>query len=119
MFCRRTILSASVEDVGSNILLVRSSQRSFSTPNESFVLGESGGDVSNTSSGSLTGTLLTGRTYRFGYGAELGFSYDPSPSELAVASGFVTLTLVPEPSTASLAGLGMLALAAIGRCRRR
>lgn len=33
-------------------------------------------------------------------------------------SGPYTLTLVPEPSTASLAGLGLLALGAIGRRKR-
>jgi hypothetical protein len=88
--------------------------QSNSTPNESFVLGVAGGDFSNNVYGPLTGTLVAGHVYEWGFNAVIctfcRAVSNPSATG-ATASGFVSLSFVPEPSTALLMGLGLAGLA--------
>lgn len=91
-------------------IVFNNSQLSHSTPNEHFVLGEQGGDFDNILVGTMTGTLLPGRSYRLQYYSRL--LDEPSPSlQTATATGFYRLAIVPEPSAAILIALGMLGLA--------
>jgi hypothetical protein len=107
---RVTLLSADLTDYTSGDSLFGSVQRSLSTPNESFTLGKTEGDDINTRTGSLTGTLIGGDHYRFAYKASVGAPFLASTSG-ATATGFVSLTFVPEPTTALLLATGLVGLA--------
>ena len=87
-------------------------QQSRATPNESFTLGGTGGDFSNSTFGSLTGTLIAGHDYEFNYYVMIHTSSTASPSG-ATASGNLSLSFsaIPEPSTGLLMVLGLVALA--------
>lgn len=90
-------------------LIFENSQFSNATPNEQFVLGRQEGDANNTLLGSLTGTLLPNRTYRFEYFSRL-FD-EPRPSyQTATATGFYSLVIIPEPTTGVLMMLGVAGL---------
>lgn len=84
-------------------------QESFATPHETFALGLEGGDSRNRVEGSLTGTLLPGRTYEFSWMVAL-YNYPEESTSPASATGSASLAFVPEPApglllTASLLGL--------------
>jgi len=64
---RHVNLDALLLDLTTNQTLLNSHQRSIATPNESFTLGEMGGDTENTFTGSLTGNLVVGHQYKFTY----------------------------------------------------
>jgi PEP-CTERM motif len=109
---RRILFSVGLTE-GLRTQVFYSQQVSDQTPNESFVLGGPGGDIGsdeNFVEGSAVGTLIAGRIYRFDYDASLHVSPDAT-TEPATATGFVNLVFVPEPSTAALMALGMIALA--------
>lgn len=106
------------------LFLLKNRQTSDATPNESFTLGQAGGDYRNTNEGSLTGTLLAGVEY--GLIIEFEAFYDhqyplPEPPEYSDAtfSGNVSLSFsaIPEPTTASLLALGLVGIAAVRRRR--
>jgi hypothetical protein len=99
--------------------LFNNGQQSQSTPNETFVVGEAGGDLSNGLGGSLTGLLVGGETYQLRF--QIGLQNFPAPAgDAATASGNILLSLtpIPEPTTAVLVGLGLIGLAATTRRRR-
>ena len=91
----------------------RSYQESRSTPNEGFSVGLLEGDYGNgpvgdVGSNSATGTLVAGHVYGFYWDATL-FAHEPAPSP-ASATGFFSLTIVPEPGTRALLALGLAVL---------
>jgi hypothetical protein len=90
-------------------------QLSDSTPDQQFILGATDGDLNNSLEGTLSGFLVPGRVYRLEYSSRLIDA--PTPSlQTATASGFYSLRIIPEPSTALLMGLG---LATLGARKRR
>ena len=103
-------LYAQIYDTTTSTQIYRSDQESFSTSNESFVLGGSGGDTNNFSFGSPAGTLIGGHTYFVYFDAGI-VAYPTESSVQADASGYVTLAFVPEPNTAALVIAGLLGLA--------
>lgn len=111
---RRVFLEVTLRDVTNATNLFYNKQESYSTVDESFTLGGAGGDLDNQSTGSLTGTLLPGNEYLFDYSVLIQ-AYPQPAGDAATATGNVTLTLVPEPSTALLFSGGLLLL---GTCRR-
>ena len=91
-----------------------SEQESNATPDESLTLGQSGGDYFNVSAGSPTGQLIGGHEYYFFVAATI-YSWPTSGTNYAHAGGSVTLSFVPEPSTATLLGAGLAGIAAARR----
>jgi len=92
-----------------NSFVFESWQRSVSTPNESFTLGQSGGDESNTSSGSLAGTLIAGHHYEFYISAYVSSRISPSTTP-ATASGVLSLHLSQAPEVPSSTPVGIALL---------
>ena len=108
-------LLAKLTNVTTSGLVFNMDQQSNATANESFTLGDSGGDLVNTTVGSLSGVLLAGQNYRFDFTALLQASPTASTSS-ATAAGSLTLNFtanpppIPEPGTALLTGLGLVVL---------
>ncbi len=96
---RRVRLWTFLEDITSfPFFLFESKQVSETTPNESFTVGSSDGDASNELSGSSTGTLLAGHSYRFFAEASLeGYPYIPRTTG-AVGTGNLSISFSPEAS---------------------
>jgi hypothetical protein len=95
-------------------VLFTNTQESRTTSNESFLLGQTGGDFENGLYGPTTGTLLLpGVNYLLEVEAFVDGLSGGSP---ALASGNVTLRFIPEPSTAVLLVFGLVVLT--GRRRR-
>lgn len=111
---RELQLSLSLYDWDLGAFVFKSFQYSQTTVNESFTLGGSGGDYGNENFGSLLGTLLAGHNYQLNYGVSLRtISIDPTGT--ATAAGYLSFALVPEPSTALLIGMGLVAMSAARR----
>jgi hypothetical protein len=115
---RTVILESQIYDLTTSSFVYLDHQDSRRTANESFTLGDGGGDFDNVLSGSLTGTLVAGHDYRFFYQAMID-AYPVGLNYSATATGFVSLSFVPVPesSTGTLVGIGMVALAS-RRARR-
>lgn len=110
---REIQLSAWLVDLTAGADLFTNRQNSTATADESFRLGEEGGDAANALSGARTGELVAGHTYRFTYMAAIGAG-EPGDTN-ASAAGSIHLVFVPEAET----GLQVLAgLAIIGLFRR-
>ena len=93
------------------------SQQSNSTLNESFVVGQGGGDATDFVDGSQSGTLVAGHTY------ELTYVFVINNSTLIADSGAtadgnlqMNITPIPAPGAALLAALG---LPMVGWAKRR
>ena len=106
---RRTLLYSRLHDDTAGSYVYRAEQQSYTTVNESFTLGGSGGDSYNFNSGSLTGTLIAGHNYQFHYNTFVLADTTASPSGVT-GTGNVSLTFVPEPTTALLLTLGLALL---------
>lgn len=120
----RLIFYMELTDVtGVPVNVFRNQQRSITLDSNTFTLGELEGQESaggNFLEGSLTGTLLAGRTYQLAYQFVL---QRWAANSAASADGFFELQIgdapvlgVPEPSTAMLALLGVFG---VGLIRRR
>jgi hypothetical protein len=88
---------------------------SNSTADISLELGGMPVDENDILFGSTTGTLLPGYEYELQWDYAV-YHTDNTAATGATAEGFFRLTLIPEPSTALLLGLGLAVLAA-GRRR--
>ena len=114
---RRIFLRTYLFDYTANEHLFNSEQLSDATPNEVLTLGEQGGDAFNLLEGSLTGTLAPGHDYQL-FLISFIWSQDTTTDAPATATGSVSLSFVPEPSSALLLSGGLLALA-FARARTR
>lgn len=106
---RRVKQHLRLTDVTSATTLFENIQQSDATPNESFTLGLTGGDASNTLTGSATGTLIAGQEYQLFFDAFI--QNQPTAGGSASASGFFRLSFIPEPSRAVLTLLGLCVVA--------
>jgi hypothetical protein len=96
---RRVSLLANLYDHTADEYLFFSSQDSDSTPDESFILGQSGGDYQNYSAGSLSGLLIAGHEYSFDHDASIstgGLVLSTVP-QLMGASRFSSSANLPPP----------------------
>jgi len=94
-----------------SVHLYRGRHESNATPDESFTLGQAGGDLVSEEAGSLTGTLQPGIEYELHY--YYSISNDPYvPGSAATADGMLSFTLdaVPEPTSLTLLALGAIAV---------
>lgn len=89
-------------------VVYREDHESQFTPDESFTLGVSGGDVSSVEIGDLSGSLIAGTPYRLTY-SYLIENYPFASDSAATAEGKLTFTLTPEPGTLILLAIGGLA----------
>lgn len=85
---------ASLFDQTTNQTLFSNDQFSFQTPNETFTLGQLGGDNFNQRAGSLNGALLMGHVYSWNFAAGLPEARD---GVVVTATGDFTLK-IGEPS---------------------
>lgn len=105
---REIQISAWLFDLTAGVELFQNSQQSGATANESFLLGEEGGDSFNSLSGSLVGELLAGHIYRFTYFTAIGSS--EAGDDNASAAGNIHLAVVPEPGSGTLLLVGLFAM---------
>jgi hypothetical protein len=119
---RAVILIATLFDTGLGTTVYDSQQKSSATANESFVLGGTGGDLQNVSTGSATGTLLAGHHYQFVYQGQI---YAHTDGDSASASGNISMRLspvapnpVPAPG-AAYGGAALLGALSLFKIRRR
>jgi hypothetical protein len=107
-------------DLTLNTNLFFNVQYSKSTQNEQFVLGNSGGDFSNTLVGGLTGNLIAGHNYQLNaYGQIQAYAGTDSG---ASAFGNFTLKIgtvaVPEPASLPTLGVALAATLVVHRRKR-
>lgn len=105
---RRILLRVDLVDVSAGYeggLLYLADHESNSTPDESFTLGMVGGDVISREEGALAGTLTPGNLYQLGY-HYLVENYPSGSSEAATGEGMLSFTLIPEPGSIVVLGLG-------------
>lgn len=99
------------------ITLFRNLQDSRETPDEQFVLGESGGDRSNILAGSLTGNLIKDHVYQFWAYARNRAYPDPDSGGSGVGNVTLKIGVVPEPSAIAQLGSLLLLMGAYRRGR--
>ncbi len=94
-------------------------QYSNGTNNESFVLGEQGGDTMNSLSGNLTGELLAGHFYKFGFAARSTAYPDGDGGASTTGNVALVLTAVPEPTSVALFAGGLIGIVLFTLRRKR
>jgi hypothetical protein len=104
---------------GFTTLLHRTYNSSIMTPNESFVVGQAGGDRENNVTGETIHVLVPGVPYGLDWyvGIQDGH-FDPGDIG-ATATGSYRIDFLPEPSREISLGAGLAALGAIARRRKR
>jgi len=113
----------SLTDVTLQETLFSTEQQSYHTLSQDFVAGQDGGDASNVTSGSLTGTLLAGHVYQLDhdYKAESSSRGDGGATAFgSVTLDFTSATSLADPAEAPLpstawAGVVLLGGLAFGR----
>lgn len=107
-------LAGSLFDETTSVYAFQSEQSSDLTANESFELGGTEGDLINRYQGSLTGILLPGHIYRFDYDMRISGKNIDGVMSPVTALGDIALEFspIPEPNTALLVSLGLVAIAA-------
>jgi hypothetical protein len=99
---------AQLRDVTDNNTIFNSVQVSGATLNESFTLGEEGGDLDNNLFGDISGTLLAGHTYQLEYNYFLLHNSPAAgPGATAVGDLNFNITPIPAPGAAVLAMVGL------------
>jgi hypothetical protein len=107
-------------DETAGILLFWNIQESIASEDEQFTFGQTGGDWSNTLSGSVTGSIVAGHTYLFNFESRIRGPRNGDHG--ATALGNISLTIreaaaVPEPL--SLFTWALFAISGILVTRRR
>jgi hypothetical protein len=113
----RVQLVAELWNNSANTLLHRTLLESRVSANESFVVGQSGGDFSNDVQGATTWLLAPGVQYYVNWLALIQDLRADAGDTGASASGYIEFAFVPEPSGALLLALGLAALGLSGRRR--
>jgi hypothetical protein len=94
-------------------------QESRNTPNESFTLGEQGGDTNNALIGNISGTLTTGHVYRVEYFYLVERFPAAGPGATALGDLNLNISPIPAPGAALLAMLGVPMIGWFKRRRAR
>jgi hypothetical protein len=104
---------------GYSTLLHETYNYSAMTPNESFALGQSGGDSDNFVTGGVDHVLVPGVTYALEWYAFINDGHLDPGDIGATATGFYRIDFlpVPEPPIAALLAAGCVGLGRIGRRR--
>jgi hypothetical protein len=102
---------------GYSTLLHETYNYSAMTPNESFVLGQSGGDQYNSVTGGVDHVLVPGVTYALEWYVVISDGHRDPGDIGASATGFYRIDFLPEPPMAALLAAGCVGLAWIGRRR--
>lgn len=110
-------LLAQLYDLDTSDVLFESYQRSNSTIDESFALGGTGGDLTNTLKGSSTGILLAGHEYQITWDQRTYALHGSDYGASALGHFEVVIGTVPEPTT--LAVWSLLGLTAVGISKKR
>jgi hypothetical protein len=99
-------MAVELTDITGGNTVFSNAQQSNATLNESFTLGEQGGDLTNVLSGDISGTLMAGHEYRLEY-VYLFQGFQMGPGATAVGDLNFNITPVPAPGAAVLAMLGL------------
>jgi hypothetical protein len=99
--------------------LHRTYNASVATPNESFVVGQAGGDSENAVSGGTVHVLVPGVTYALEWYVGIQDGHLDPGDNGASATGSYRIDFLPEPSSALMLGAGVAALMALARRRSR
>jgi hypothetical protein len=102
--------STVLQDANTAQVMLESTQLSYNTANETFVVGQAGGDEYNSMQGSPTGTLLAGHTYLLIYSA---YTYAQFADAGASAQGYVQLQIGGSPTSSVSDGGSMVAMLGI------
>lgn len=93
-------------DITTDQEIFRNEQTSYSTQDESFQLGETGGDANNVLTGTMTGSLLPGHTYGYRVNPLVVSWFETEVPPSATGSFDLLLTPVPEPNSLLILMLG-------------
>ena len=108
----RAVMFAELRDLTTGTVVFSNHQVSHDTTDESFALGETGGDFLNSLTGNLTGVLTAGRDYKLDYISVIILRLDSDPDAGATAVGSLNLHITPcpprSPCAADLNGDGVV-----------
>ena len=91
------LYDVSLLDLNTSLFVFENRQDSGSTSNERFLLGEVGGDTSNSLSGSSTGNLIAGHDYRIDFEAYIYALTQDAAGASALGNLTLTIGTTPKP----------------------